>query len=370
MDVNLDEIDLLDFPKSSKKSVAATYPKVGFSKPRIFEEEKIHFFASFSRLLRGGVPILKAMDLAAKQIRSERFSGALLEIRKYLQEGESLTSAFTKFPAIFKQYEISMIKAGEISGTVSDCLSRLSDELKQQKEIKSKVKEAIVYPSFVLLMGITTLFVILIFVIPRLSLIYKDFHGELPLATKIVMGTSSVAPYLLTVLILIIGVIWVWLRKNPDRGWSFLEKAPLFNDLFKKLYVSRMALLLSTLTRSGIPMREAIQVLMESFPLKRKEIGRLLADISQGNSLSKSFQHLDFFGDHERSLLLAGEESGTVAECFAEIAQAASEDLSSKIRFVLKILEPLLILVIGLIVGFIVASMILPIAEIDLLAGD
>ncbi len=366
MGLNIEELDILE-PEPKKKFAAVSSLVVNPSRLKIPQKDKIYFFSNLSRLLAGGVPILRAFDLTFKQSKSNDFKNVIQRIRLFVREGQTLSQSFKSFPDIFGTFEVSITKAGELSGTLPEALARLSAELKQQEGIKSKVWEAITYPLFVLSMGIVTLFVVLFFVVPRLSLIYQDFGGKLPFITQLVITAGHWAP---TALILF-GVLTVYtlmaLRKDKD---SFFRKIPFLSDLAKNLDLMRLSLLLSTLLKSGIPIHEAVSILMESMPGKSGELEKLKEDISQGRNVSDSFRHIGFITENDRSILLAGEESGTLPKAFQEIAESASEEFSSKTRSLLKILEPVMILMIGLVVGFLVISMLLPITQLDILAGE
>ena len=372
MSLDFEDIDILDPPESSMKKLSPKIPGPLLTSHRsapVSTKDKIFFYSSLSRLLTGGVPVLKALDLISRQRSSGDFGQTLSAISRSIKEGASLSRAQSDFPA-FKAYEISVVKAGEISGTLTECLSRLGKELQRQEEIRSKVKEAVAYPLFVLSMGIVSLFLVLLFVVPKLSLLYKEMGGQLPFITRIVITVSDAAPWALAAIALVTAALVLRFKKDPTCFDSITGKIPLVRDISKKLRLSRLSLLLSTLLQSGIPVREAVSICRDSFPQNKKEISQLHSEISQGRGIAESFRHLPFFGENEIALLSASEESGMLAESLAEIAEDASKEMASKVAVLLKILEPVLILLIGLVVGFLVAGMILPITEIDLLAGE
>jgi type II secretory pathway component PulF len=372
MQTLIDEIEIIEVAAKKKRPTASSVNKERIRARfigKISVVQKIHFLTSLSRLLGGGVPVLKTLELSRKQIRDASFIELVQKIEISVREGKSMSQSMAIFPQLFKSYEISIMKAGELSGTVSECLRRLAEELRQQMEIKNKVREAITYPLFVLSMGLVTLFVVLLFVIPRLSLIYKDFGAELPMATRIVLSLSSAAPSIFIFLVLAIAAFVAYAKSNAGMWNGWLTGLPLFGSLSKKLQVTRSALLLGTLLQSGVPMRETLGIVTESAPEKKTQWQRVLGDVTQGKNLSQAMGHLSFMGEAELSLIVAGEESGSLPQVLLDISKSASEELSEEVRKILKILEPTLILLIGATVGFLVLSMLLPITEIDLLVG-
>ncbi len=366
-DLDLEALEIPSSPSEARRpDVRAAGPRPARTTRHASREKRL-FFHGLARLLKGGVPVLKALELVTAQSRSGSFAEPLVSMSAAVRDGAPLSRAMEAYPARFKSFEISLVRAGELSGSLPSNLFRLAEELKRQEEIREKIKEAVTYPLFILGMGTVTLFTVLFFVVPRLRLIYADFGGNLPFVTSLVLRASDLAPYLLAGLVVSAGLLVARLKRGGAPVW---ERWPLLSRIAGRLALSRSAFLLSTLLKSGVTLAQALKILAESLPAQRASIERVLADVSQGRSLSSSFRHAPFFGEGERTLLLASEESGTTPETLEEIAAAASDDLSAEIRMILKILEPALILLIGLVVGALVVGMLLPITEIDLLAGE
>ncbi len=371
MSIDLEELEIPSAPRSGRVREAGrrTTVSAGVRGPaRSGKREKRLFFYGLARLLKGGVPVLRALDLVIAQSKPGAFRDRLSLMSAAVRDGASLSKAMEVHPSEFKPFEICLVRAGEMSGNLPANLYRLTEELKRQEEIREKIKEAVTYPLFILGMGLVTLFTVLFFVVPRLRLIYDDFGGKLPFVTSIVMRASEAAPFLLAAVVVALAACVVLVKRGQTAAsW---ERWPLVGGIAGRLALSRSAFLLSTLLKSGVTLAEALKILADSMPPHRIVIERVLADVSQGRPLSASFRHAPFFGEGERMLLLASEESGTLPETLSEIAATASEDLSAEIRTVLKVLEPALILLIGLLVGALVIGMLLPITEIDLLAGE
>ena len=181
------------------------------------------------------------------------------------------------------------------------------------------------------------------------------------------MELGKIAPYFLAGVVLIVAALFL---KGKRTGWAlFCEKVPLLKEYVRTLMLARVSYLLSTLLDSGVTIRESIQITMDSIPEKRQELSLMLEAVSQGSGVNDSLKHVSFFGDHERALVLASEESGSLPDVLSEIAENASNELTAKVNSVLKVLEPTLILAIGVLVGLLVMAMILPITEIDTLVA-
>lgn len=371
MTIDLDELEIPSAPRSvrTRQTGRRTSAVRGVRSPmRSGKREKRLFFYGLARLLKGGVPVLRALDLVVAQSKPGVFKDRLSSMSAAVRDGASLSKAMEAHPSEFKPFEICLVRAGELSGNIPGNLYRLTEELKRQEEIREKIKEAVTYPLFILGMGLVTLFTVLFFVVPRLRLIYDDFGGKLPFVTSIVIRASEAAPFLLAAATVAVAASCVLVMRG--QAAILWERWPLVSGIAGRLALSRSTFLLSTLLKSGVTLAEALKILADSMPQHRIVIERVLADVSQGRPLSASFRQATFFGEGERMLLVASEESGTLPETLSEIAAAAAEDLTAEIRTVLKILEPALILLIGLFVGALVVGMLLPITEIDLLAGD
>lgn len=371
MGIDLEELEIPSAPRSGRPRETERHVAVraDVRRPaRSGKREKRLFFYGLARLLKGGVPVLRALDLVIAQSKPGAFKDRLSSMSAAVRDGASFSRAMEAHPLEFKPFETCLVRAGELSGNLPANLYRLAEELKRQEEIREKVKEAVTYPLFILGMGLVTLFTVLFFVVPRLRLIYDDFSGKLPFVTSLVIRASEAAPWLLAAVIAAIAVLVVLIKRgNAVASW---ERWPLVGRVAGRLALSRSTFLLSTLLKSGVTLAEALKILGDSMPPHRIAVERVLADVSQGRPLSAALRHASFFGEGERMLVLASEESGTLPETLSEIAAAASDDFSGEIRTMLKIFEPALILLIGLLVGALVIGMLLPITEIDLLAGE
>jgi len=362
MPSSLHDLDLLEAPALDDRRVSA--PDVS-RRGKASHREKAAFFTNLARLLRGGVPALRALDLVVGQARSTRFKTALSGVRDGVREGLDLSRALDAATGVFRPYEVAAVRAGENTGTLADCLERLAAEIRHDADLRSKALEAVTYPFFVLGTGLVTLFVILFAVVPRLGLVYRELGGRLPFSTRAILWLGDAAPAILAGFITTAAAIfWIVRRK----GSSLFRRLPFISVLDAELQASRFSFLLASQLRSGVPVRDALLLAADTLPERRAAVERALAEVCQGRSLAGSLGHLGFLGPEDLALVAAGEESGSLVEALDGIASDSAARLETRARAALKILEPTLIVAIGLLVGILVVSLLLPLTQLDLLA--
>ncbi len=344
--MQLDEINLL----------------LGQEKPRPPKKTKTSldlclFSATLSRLLQGGVPLLQALEI---------FAGTFENIREGIRQGGSFSEVLAQ-EALFPDYFVQVIRAGEISGTLDQALKQISEELAKQNQTKRKIREALAYPLLVLSLGIVTLFVILKVVLPKLTVLYSDLEGELPLITRMILGLShfflpAVGVLILTALFLL-GIIK---KKGGKMAWVFF-KFPVIGGLMRKMLLYRFSSFLALFLRSGIPILEALEITQKAsgFEIFRRDLEGLRQNISEGRGLAGSLKDTLWIDKTSFVLIRAGEEAGKLEETLAELARTSEREIDSTVQWMVKLLEPLLILAVGAVTGIIVAGAILPIFEIN-----
>ena len=339
----------------------------GRSKGRLNTRDLKLFAGSLSSLLEGGIPILRALE------GLEKLSATNLKLRHFLaqvKEGIRQGSGFSKIledtksvPSFFSQ----IVYAGEVSGKTSEVLQELSGYLEKEAELKGKIREALAYPCFILFMGLATLGVLLQIVIPKLAGVYKDFGAELPIITRIILGLSDLfLPFAAVLLIFAVLATIFFLRKKEALA-SLIYKMPIAGGFFRSCVLIQFSRLLSLLLESGIPVLDALKIVEKtfgSFFLKR-DITSLSEGLAEGRGFSNCLEEISWMDPLSKMLASSGEESGRLPASFSQIARDTQTRLESQIQMIVKLLEPGLILVIGLIVGFVVIGTVLPIFDIS-----
>lgn len=324
------------------------------------------FTSTLARLLEGGVPILRSLQIIQKKSGKKPVGKAVPVIEQNIREGQGLSGALHA-AGPFPSYFVQMIRAGEISGTLVKVLGLLSDHLAREEETRRKVREALAYPLLVLALGIVTLVVLIQFVIPKIALLYADFDGELPWLTRAVVGLKDAFIPAAAVTLLMSAFGFWFLGKHKGRLQNLIFHLPLLGNFNRKVFLAHFSSLLSLQLQSGIPVLAALDSVIETSSSQkiRKDLERVKESLSQGEGAAKSLEKSFWMSETAGALLLSGEESGKLPEALRQIHEEAMKEVEAQTHFFLKLLEPLLILGVGGVVGTIVTSAILPILEMN-----
>lgn len=326
-----------------------------------------------SSLLKAGVPILRALAIISEQSGSVHLKQALSSIHRAVKEGAPFSAVLTRYPSIFPPLYVAMIRTGEDSGQLSQVLGRIAEYRTKQEEVMARFRMAMVYPVLMALVGLGTIIFMLTFVMPRLIGIYSTMGQRLPLPTRVLMSVSSfMQEWILWILVIgcfLILAGWKQSKTKPGRTIisSIALKLPLFGSLILKSELGRFARTLELLLHSGLPILRAITItvpVLENELLKH-HLSRSYKDLEQGGSFSSSLKSSGMIPPFMSNLISVGEESGKIDEALKEVADSYERDTEDALRVATSLLEPVIILGMGLIVGFMVMAMLLPVFEIN-----
>jgi type II secretory pathway component PulF len=340
---------------------------------RIKSRDVTVFSRQLSSLIKSGVPILGAINIISEQSDSPGFKNVLSNIHNQIRDGKPFSLALANYPGIFSKFYIAMIRTGEDSGTLQEVLLRIADYRQQQEEIVSKIRTALAYPVLMAIVGIVTVVFMLTYVMPRLTQIFDNLGQALPLPTRILIALNTKLQLGWFWIILTIGVLLLILRQQAEveafrvATSRFKLHLPIFGEFTLKTEIARFSRSLELLIRSGLPILKAIEV---SIPILRNELikRQLLRgyqELEQGGSFGRSLKKAGLFPAFMTNLISIGEESGRLDEALAEIARTYEKDIDDTIKMMTSLLEPIMILAMGLVVGFIVVAMLLPIFQIS-----
>ncbi|MGD9014767.1 MAG: type II secretion system F family protein [Candidatus Omnitrophota bacterium] len=343
---------------------------------RVRSGEITVFSRQLSSLIKSGVPILRAINIISEQSENPHFKNILSNIHNQIRDGKAFSTALMSYPGIFSQFYISMIRTGEDSGTLQEVLLRITDYRQQQEEFLSKIRTALAYPILMAIVGIATIIFMLIYVMPRLMQIFVNLGQELPLPTRILITISNWFQQHWFWIILGVVIFLVVLKQQAKAEGLQLATSrfrlhlPIFGEFSLKSELARFSRSLELLIRSGLPILKAIQV---SIPILRNQVIKLhllqsYQELEQGGSFGKSLKKAKLFPAFMTNLISVGEESGRLEEALAEVARTYEKDIDDTIKVMTSLLEPMMILVMGLVVGFIVVAMLLPIFQINVMA--
>lgn len=339
----------------------------------ITSQEKVDFAKNLAVMLKSGIPINEALESLVNQTRSKAFRSIIARIKKEVETGTSLSEAFGKDQSVFGNVFISLLKAGEASGTLDENLAFLADWLERNNDLRKEISAAMLYPKIVLT---ATLFLaggLAVFILPRLVPLFESLKVELSLVTRILMAVAVfVQKYWMVVLIVAIFAVIAVTLLNRIRGvrkmshWFFI-RAPFFGGLTVDYQLALVAQLFSTLFRSGLSLYESLAISSEAATNihYQDSILRMKDRIAKGTTLSDAMrQYPAMYPSNFVSIVAIGEKSGTLDNSFSYIAEFYSKEVSNKTKKLPTVVEPLLLIFIGIIVGFVAISIILPIYQL------
>jgi type IV pilus assembly protein PilC len=340
--------------------------------------QDIAFLArNLATTLASGVTLLRSLEILSIQTESIKLGNILRECSDNIKGGLSFREAIEKYPAVFPPLWRAIVEVGEASGNLPSVLDRLADYLDLRIEFERKVKGALIYPF--ILMGAATgaIFIFFRFILPRFDTIFTEFHIELPLPTKILFGISRIFAnhFLLVVLFFALFFVGVYLflkrpEWKPTRDRLFL-KLPLVGDLFFIFALERFTSTMHILLESGLPLVYALEIAgrgVGNFVLE-KNIALVKEKVKDGASLSRELNRLNIFPVLVSEMAKIGEETGSMPEIFKKISTHYSKELASRIDRLIAAFEPIMILLIGVVIGAIVISLFLPLFKLATLGA-
>jgi type IV pilus assembly protein PilC len=327
-------------------------------------------------LLKSGIPLLQALDVLSRQTRSVSLGWILTQMTADIRNGRSFSACLADRSDIFPSLYASMAKAGEESGKLPVLLGRMAVYYKQQEDIAMKVRSALAYPLFMLLVGGATVVFVLTFVMPKIAVLFEGLGSALPLPTQIILAVSQYVRQgwpllLLFILMLVLG--WRMALKSSQFRRSihqFILSIPMVSDLMIKLELERFSRTLSLLLESGISILRAFEIAIPTLSNEslQKDLWLCQSKVAGGMSFGEALGEVVWMPDIVGQLVAVGETSGQLPQSLNDIADTYEQDIAEVLKTVTTLLEPVLILLVGGIVGFIVFAMLLPVFQMDLFA--
>ena len=364
---------------SGIKGIYASINSFLVQNTKIKIKDKATFFHLLSVMVNSGIPLIKSLNSLASQMEKvPRLQMIIEDISTNVSSGASLSEAFSMSADVFSEAEIGMTQAGEASGQLSSVLENLSVDLEKEHYIRSKVKSAMIYPTVVFLLLIAVVSAMMIFVIPQLKGLFEsNANAELPLITKIVVAISDflINQKLLLGLSILGIILFFTIFKRTDIGKYLIDKIkisiPIFGELFIKSYLSHFTRSLSNLLSSGLSVVKTLEVTANSIgnEVYRKRLLISVEDVKQGIPIAESLSESPLFPPMLINMLEVGEATAQVDEIAAKIAKFYEEEVDTAVAGISKIIEPIILIVIGLSVGAVVAAIMLPIMRLTDLAG-
>ncbi|MDR0905907.1 MAG: type II secretion system F family protein [Oscillospiraceae bacterium] len=338
-------------------------------KPRV--RDLSVFCRQFVSILDAGVPVISALEMLSEQTENKLLANALSDIRLKVETGESLTEAMRRHVGIFGEMCVSLISAGEASGSLSTSFYRMAEQYEKDAKIRGMVKKASVYPTIILIVTVVVIGVMLTLVVPTFQDIFEQLGSELPALTLGVVAVSDfMQAYWFYVVLMLAGavvIIRLFARSTAGRyafGRLFL-KAPVIRQFVVKTASARMARTLSTLIGSGIPLIEALEIVANTMSniIFRDALMSARDDVSMGSTLSETLRSAKIFPPLVYQMLRIGEESGNIEGMLGKIADYYDEESEAATQALMSMLEPAIIILMAAVVGTIIMSVMLPLAD-------
>ncbi len=343
---------------------------------RIRRRDITLFTRQLADLLESGLPLMRTLDVLREQMENPRLQEVLADLASQVRDGRSLSDALAIYPRVFSPLYVSMVRSGEVGGMLGGVLARLADFAEKEEELHVKMRSALAYPILILLVGMGTIAVLLIFVVPKLVLLFQEVGQILPLPTRVLIGLSQwfVSYWWLVVSIAGLGVFLVR-RGGLSQGARLAIdriklRLPVCGSLIKKVEIARFARSLATLLSHGVPILQGMQVVVQATgnELLRGELQQIGEQLKGGDSLSQGMRRGRIFPALVTHMVAVGEEAGSLDRSLFKIADTYEREADRAMKLMTSLVEPVMILIMGSLVGFIVIAMLLPIFEIDLLA--
>lgn len=339
---------------------------------RISEKTVIDFTRSTAVMIRSGVPLVKALDTFISQTDNNQFREILGQVRKDVKNGNSLANSLASQKGIFDELYIHLIEVGELAGILDKILFRLSEYMEKSYNLKQKVRMAMLYPTLVLTVAVGAVLFLLLFIVPTFAEMYNDFDAELPGPTQFVLlisqGITDYFIYLVTGIILLIIAVRLFI-KNPQGRYlidSLKLSIPFLGSLYQKTLMTRFCQTLGTLLKSGITLVDALGIIRKASGnvILVEATEDMLQSVKKGGSLTKSLKKTNIFPAMVIQMVTVGEETAELDEMLLHIAALYDKEVDLAVESLTSIIEPLLIVVLGIILGGIIIAMYLPIFEL------
>ncbi|MDR3614882.1 MAG: type II secretion system F family protein [Candidatus Obscuribacterales bacterium] len=333
-------------------------------------KDMVVFSRQFAAMVSSGVAMLRTLTIIVDQCKNRRMKKELDEVRTSVESGLSLSDALSRHPIVFDRLYISMVKAGETGGILPEVLMRLAEFLETRQKLNAKVRSAMVYPSVVLAIAVLVFWAMLTFVLPIFQGLFKQIGGELPAYTQFLINLSEYmrSPWM-ALFVISVGVGVFFLRRfhKTEQGKYYIDgillSLPLVGELIRKVAIARFSRTFGTLIRAGVPMLSALDVVKDTSgnAVVAKAVATVYNEVRQGGTISKPMAKNNIFPPMVTQMVAVGEETGKLDDMLSKVADFYDMEVEHQVEQMTSLLEPIMVVGIGGIVGSVVVGMYLPI---------
>ncbi|MGA3150458.1 MAG: type II secretion system F family protein [Candidatus Saccharimonadales bacterium] len=349
---------------------------ISIGKAKVKKRDLVIFTRELSTMVSAGVPLPRALGTLSDQSENKYFQEVIIGINHEVEGGAPLADAMAKYPNVFSDVYVNMVRAGEAGGILDDILKRLATQVEKDETIRKKIHAAMAYPIVILTITIIAFFGIMIFILPKIAKIIKDLAGpnaQLPVYTRVLMSISNFMQHNFIFIFIILALaIWgfqhyISTPKGLYAWHGFLLRTPIIGPVIAKIVVARFSRTFASLMGSGVSILEALEVTGKAVGNRvvQKELADIAINVKNGQPLGKQLMEAKFFPPIVGQMMAVGEETGKIDQVLVKVADFYEEEVDAVIDGLAAVIEPIMIIILGAIVGVIAASVMGPIANLS-----
>ncbi|NQT06528.1 MAG: type II secretion system F family protein [Candidatus Omnitrophica bacterium] len=344
-----------------------------FFKQKVKLDDLVIFSRQMATMVSAGITLISALDILSEQMENKAFKEVLIDVRKEIESGKSLSEGFAKHSGVFSNIFVNMVKAGESSGMLDEILDRVALYLEKTNTLQKKIKSAMVYPAVITVMALSVTILLLIKVIPIFGEIYAGFGADLPLPTQILISASEILRRYFLIFVVafsIIAFMFGRFAKTP-RGKLFVDRRflrlPIFGALVRKVAISKFTRTLSTLIKAGVPILTCLEIVAKTSGnmVVENAVTDVRNSIREGESIATPLKRCGVFPPLVVRMISVGEKTGELDKMLSKISDFYDEQIDASVSGLTSMIEPLIIAFLGIVIGAIVICMFLPIFQLS-----
>lgn len=357
------------FPISiDPKNAGGIMAQSGFGQ-RITAKDRVIFTRQLSTLINAGLPLTQSLRTVSEQISNKALHDVVVAVVSSVESGLSLSQSFAQFPKVFSDIYVSLVAAGEASGSLDKSLERIAMQQEKDAAIVGKIRSALIYPVIVLGVIALVLVFMLTTVLPQVGGLYKDLHKPLPMLTQILMAISTFIIHFWYLVLIAMGGAFFALKSyvQTPNGRSIADRiklnVPIFGKIFRKVYMARFARTLGTMLQSGIPMLEALRIVSKAIANVHVEavLEKSMQGVRGGKALSSTLEGTPVFLTLVPQMIKIGEQSGAIDSMLDRVATYYENEVDEEVKNISTTIEPIMMVVLGVTVGGVIAAILMPV---------
>ncbi len=338
---------------------------------RVKTKDLVIFSRQLAVMVSATVPLVQSLRILVRQTDSDNLKIVVSDVADEVEGGAKLSSALSKFPEVYSDFYVNMVRAGETSGRLDDTLNYLADEAEKSYDLMSKIKGAMTYPAFIVAGLFVVGFIMMTFVVPKLTAVLSESRTALPFSTRILIASGRFFEHWwwLVLVLLVVGAVGLRFAVRTPAGrkaWHELQlRLPVFGKLFQRIYLVRFTRSLASLLMGGVPLTRGLEVVagIVGNVVYRDLINRTIQEVEEGNSIATVFLESRAVPSMVSQMLVVGEKTGRLEEILNRLADFYSREVENLVRNLVTLIEPIIMVILGLAVGVMVSAIILPIYQ-------